>query len=62
MEARFLYVGWTLAMLMIGTGMLVYAYKADGGSFQTVRGKFMDQCAKDRKEYECVAMWRAGSR
>lgn len=24
------------------------------------RASFMRQCLEDRKEYECVAMWRAG--
>lgn len=26
----------------------------------SARDAFMEQCLKDRKEYECVAMWRAG--
>lgn len=25
------------------------------------RAEFMAACMQDRKEYECVAMWRAGS-
>lgn len=33
-----------------------------GLSLKDRRDAFMEQCQEDHKEYECTAMWRAGSR
>ena len=40
---------------LIGFG--VYAFKTG----ENAHRRFMTQCMEDHKEYECTAMWRAGS-
>jgi hypothetical protein len=45
-----------VGMLLIGT--LIGAGKYE----QEQKDKFMQECLQDKKEYECTALWRAGSR
>jgi hypothetical protein len=44
-----------VGMLLIGT--LIGAGKYE----QEQKDKFMQECLQDKKEYECTALWRAGS-
>lgn len=46
-----------LAFLALIVGAVVFAANHD----MEVAAAFMAECQKDRKEYECVAMWRAGN-
>jgi hypothetical protein len=52
-------VGAIFLLLFSGIGLvLVGAVKSDSAA----RAEWMAECVKDHKEYECVAMWRAGDR
>lgn len=44
--------------LISGLGLMVGAVFAEMNASQN----FMAECLKDRKEYECVSMWRGGQR
>ena len=49
--------GWFLvafAVVIIALGVMA------GNASMRDRMAFMEDCMKDRKEYECTAMWRAG--
>ena len=51
--------GWVVAgVLAFCVFGLVVAVRAD----TRAREAFMEQCTADHKEYECVALWRAGER
>lgn len=51
------HLGWIILALFAGIVWLAI-YVAQAESVQ--RKAFMLECIKDRKEYECVAMWHAG--
>lgn len=54
-------VDW-LGLLIIGIIVLMVVALGIAGYAETQQNKtFMEECMKDRKEYECVAMWRAGN-
>lgn len=53
-------IGWMLGILMVLCfGLILLSPFAIAGSAKEKRN-FMEQCQADHKEYECVAMWRAG--
>ncbi len=45
-----------LFMLLIGIGLLSWGI----GNSNARHAAFMSMCMEDRKEYECIAMWRTG--
>jgi len=48
-------------LIIIGLiGLLVAVLWHMDISNQKEQSKFMQACMKDKKEYECTAMWRAG--
>lgn len=48
---------WGIGSIFVaGVFFLIGAAQSDSRA----RTAFMTQCLQDRKEYECVAMWRAG--
>lgn len=53
----FNHFGWVITALVVAilTGIL-HLGKIDAAK----RERFIAQCTQDHKEYECVAMWRAG--
>lgn len=50
-EESELYLVMTVAVAALVLGIIGNA---------SARNRFMAECLKDRKEYECTAMWRAG--
>lgn len=55
---HFDYAPYMIVGCVIGLMMIVYAADADE---RRRHSEFMQACKQDRKEYECTAMWRAGS-
>lgn len=51
------FVGTLLVLFLVGCVWLVIVAADHSMKAKT---KFMDECKKDHKEYECTAMWRAG--
>lgn len=49
--------GWVLVAAIVVMGALFMAAEK---SKSEAKQKFMDECLKERKQYECTAMWRAG--
>ena len=50
-------LGTILVLMLVGAGVVAYfGIQRD----REEKARFMEQCLKDRKEYECTAMWRAG--
>lgn len=41
--------------------VLVWGCVVLSRDYKQKKDEFMSACVKDRKEYECVAMWRAGN-
>ena len=56
---NFMGIGCLIAFLGLGVLVvgLIWAIFTDDS-----HQKFMEQCLKDHKEYECTAMWRAGDK
>lgn len=47
-------------IFVVAIVLLLVLAVAGGVEKEKTRERFMEQCVKDRKEYECIAMWRAG--
>lgn len=51
------HVGWFIFIFVVlAIVAIILLFKQDAADSR----RFMTECMKDKKEYECVAMWRAG--
>ncbi len=56
-----LYWNWPMVLIVSFAAFLVLLILARGTALERQREVFMAECIKDRKQYECIAMWRGAS-
>ncbi len=59
-ENRAMLLCGSVALLLV-VGLIVAVYVGMAHA-QEAHTRFMRQCMEDHKEYECTALWRAGSK
>ena len=50
-------IGYCAFLFALGFGVMWWA----SNSIERSEREFMDACLEERKEYECIAMWRSGN-
>lgn len=48
---------WPVALVVFTVGLFAAAFYFEGAK----EARFMAECLKERKQYECTAIWRAGN-
>lgn len=50
-------MGWFILAFFVFAGIAAFG---SASTAKLEKERFMEACLKDKKEYECVAMWRSG--